>query len=374
MSYPIYWVPASSQDFVQGRNGKTIIAIVHHRMVGTLSGTDTTFQSRTNRPVSTHFGIGNSCAKSGHPTAVHIHQYVDLSDTAFGNGNYDSSGKWDDWGYPTTEINARTVSIEHQDNAHLASGSGKGVVPEPVIRASIWLDRLLLTGDPAKMRAAGIRVRSDSTAAMLGRIKPGPRTLITHNDIAGRLKPYCWLPWADDKVGYPRSRYVTEAAATTPLPDISTGGDTVKSFAVPEARILAKVKADTWLYDNSDMQPSATNIQLNPGRELVYVGQFSASPDIRIVAYEPAAGDTNSTSKAMFVARDGIESFRTVADTTPFSQEDVDKAVAAATAAIQTTVNEQAATIASLKTELAAAAQGAADYQDLKALVKKMVA
>ena len=59
-------------------------------------------------------------------------------------------------------MNSRTVSIEYHDNGGLTAGSGKGVVPEAVIAASIRvdaasiaLDALLLRGDPAMLEAPG---------------------------------------------------------------------------------------------------------------------------------------------------------------------------------------------------------------------------
>ena len=72
--------------------------------------------------------------------------------------NWDPSGAWDDR-YPTTLVNSRTVSIEHRDNGGRTAGSGNGVVPEAVITASIALDALLLRGDLAEQKAAGIRFR-----------------------------------------------------------------------------------------------------------------------------------------------------------------------------------------------------------------------
>lgn len=344
MAFPVLWVPASSEDFLRGRSGVRPIAIVHHRMVGTLPGTDSTFQSTANRAVSTHFGIGYEGGR------LEIHQFVDLSDTAFGNGNYDSSGSWDNWGYPTTLINGRTVSIEHQDNAQLPSSDPRrGIVPEEVIKASIWLDRLLLGGDLAAIRGAGIRCRESGTAAALGKIVPGPKTLICHNDIAGALKPYCWKPWAHDTVGFPRSRYVTEL---TTAPGIAVEEDDVaNSFETAENRTLAKVKTGTWLYDNGGLKPSDGNVQLDPGRELVYVGQLTASPDIRILAYEPGGSDTNTTSTAMFVAAADIASYRIAPDSTPYSQAQLDKAVADALAAQKAALDAATAALAAEQTK-----------------------
>lgn len=314
MSYPVFWVPASSEDFARGRNGKRVIAIVHHRMVGSLAGTDRTFQSSTNRPVSTHFGIGYNCEKAGHPTGiagVHIHQYVDLADTAFGNGNYDATGRWDDWGYPISEINARTVSIEHHDNGGATLGSGKkGVVPEAVIAASIWLDRLLIHGTPAAIRAAGVRARDDVALHQINRIVPGPRTLIMHNDIAGRLKPYCWKPWADDPVGYPRARYVKEVSVVETAPPAE---ETVNGFDTPEVPMLATLREDperpgnsVWIYTTSACTKDGKEVSLSPMRPLQFVGHLDATTSM--VGYEPSAGDTVTTNRVMFVKRADIVS------------------------------------------------------------------
>ena len=151
-----YWV--GSPKYTAGHPAP-LIALVHHRMVGTLRSTDAAFTSTDGREASTHFGIGYGCGRAGHPTSAHIHQYVRLGDQAWGNGNWDPSGAWDDR-YPTTLVNSRTVSIEHHDNGGRTAGSGKGVVPEAVIAASIALDALLLRGDLAELRAAGIRFRS----------------------------------------------------------------------------------------------------------------------------------------------------------------------------------------------------------------------
>ena len=129
---PVYWVGAPK--YTAGHPAP-LIALVHHRMVGTLRSTDAAFTSTDGRKASTHFGVGSGCGRAGHPTSAHVHQYVRLGDQAWGNGNWDPSGAWDDR-HPTTLVNSRTVSIEHHDNGGRTAGSGKGVVPEAVIAAS----------------------------------------------------------------------------------------------------------------------------------------------------------------------------------------------------------------------------------------------
>lgn len=210
MTYPIFWVP--SPKYTAGRGGLEVIALVHHRMVGTLRGTDSAFTVGT-RDASTHFGVGYGCGKSGHPaTAPHIHQYVNIDDQAWGNGNWSTSGAWDDR-YPTSFINARTVSIEHHDNGQLDAGDARrGVVPENVLQASMWLGKLLLSGDLAAWKTAGIGFRSATLAADVARqlklVVPGPHTIIDHHYISGTLKPSCWRPWAADAVGFPQARFI----------------------------------------------------------------------------------------------------------------------------------------------------------------------
>jgi hypothetical protein len=193
-----------AQYYTEGRT-EPIRAFVNHRMVGTLAGTDAYF-SHPDRPVSTHFGIGY-----GENGAVRITQYVPLDDTAFGNGNYDPSGTWDEWGYKTTEVNPQTINIEHQDHGDPA---GKGVVSTKTQVASQKLQALLRYGTLAQWRAAGITVRDwDHNGPIIRReiqdMLVDGHHVITHHDIAGRLKPYCWMPWENDKTGYPRAAYVT---------------------------------------------------------------------------------------------------------------------------------------------------------------------
>lgn len=143
---------------------------------------------------------------------------------------------------------------------------------------------------------------------------------------------------------------------------LNNGGTRVNTFTVPEDDMQANVIGGSWLYDNSDLAASTGNIKLDPGRYLAYVGQFSATPDIRIVAYEPTTPDTNTTSKAMFVPRASISSFRKTPDLTPYDQADID----AATAPLKATIDTQATTIATLKTDLA---ESEAEVLDLKGQV-----
>ena len=200
---PIKFIQAAK--YTEGRT-EPVRAFVNHRMVGYLAGTDAYFQN-PDRGVSTHFGIGY-----GADGVVKIHQYVPLDDTAYGNGNYDPSGNWEDWGFKTTEVNPQTISIEHQDHG---DPGGKGIVSNKTQAASRKLQALLRYGTLAQWKAAGIVVRdwANNGPILIKEIRAIPvdgRHIITHNDISGRLKPYCWLPWSYDKVGFPRTAYVND--------------------------------------------------------------------------------------------------------------------------------------------------------------------
>lgn len=111
------------------------------------------------------------------------------------------------------------------------------------------------------------------------------------------------FPWADFGGHGVKRGYVA-----TPTPPTPSTGDTVKSFLVPEVRTLAKIKDLAWLYVDSSLAADPANIQLSPSRELVLVGMFSAA--VSIVAYEPAASDADTTSRAMFVRTTEIVSTR----------------------------------------------------------------
>ena len=326
----VYWV--GSPKFTAGHPAP-LIALVHHRMVGTLRSTDAAFTSTDGREASTHFGVGSGCGRAGHPPSTHVHQYVRLGDQAWGNGNWDSSGAWDDR-YPTTLVNSRTVSIEHHDNGGRTAGSGRGVVPEAVITASIALDALLLRANLAELKAAGIRFRPGTEAAITRELQAIPidrHHLIDHHYIAGRLKPSCWRPWADDRVGFPQARYL---AALASAPE-----ETVNSFPVPKVPSVATVPAGTWLYATSALEPSPDNIQVDPGRDMPYLGQPAST--VRIVEYVDAKGVHQG--RAMFAKASEVTTIRPAPDPTPFSQAQLDAAAMTAAAAVKTAASAAAA-------------------------------
>jgi hypothetical protein len=331
---PIHWVPATF--FTRGHPAP-LIAIVHHRMVGTLAGTDRTFGTGA-REASTHFGVG-LCSKHGGQRSVCIHQYVLLGDQAWGNGNNRSrdgrlvQSTWNDR-YPTRLVNSRTISIEHHDNGGRGSPK-RGIVPDGVVEASIRLDAMLLTGDGSALEAAGIRFRDGQRAAIcreLRGISPGRHSIVDHHYIAGKLKPFCWQRWRKDEVGFPQARYLEALRAgrvsqrVGEPPDDRGGGDpdpadgshgsrptsegseeeVMRSFQLPPVATLARIRRHAWLYDNSALEPSRRNINIDPGREMPLIG--IAGNSARIVSYVDASGMV--VGKAYWVEAGDVESTR----------------------------------------------------------------
>jgi hypothetical protein len=197
----------SDSDGEIGRSGESILAIVHHRMVGSVESTIREFTdaslSGQARRVSSQFGIGFQGSE------LIIAQFVALENTAYCNGQSAadrSACTWQLWlhaGRPPA--NRITVSIEHEDNG----SAGDYIVVEPIIQASIELDRLLLSGDGPAIRAHGIHC-SDLAAHQLSLVEPSTQTLVDHHVVSPVSKPYCWRPYGGDKVGFPQARYVRE--------------------------------------------------------------------------------------------------------------------------------------------------------------------
>ena len=342
MAVPVPIHQLLTHKFTRG-HPRPLLAIVHHRMVGTLASTDTTFTTGE-RVASTHFGIG-LCSKHGGKKAVCIHQYVRLGDQAWGNGNnhfpegHAREGepvpsKWNERN-PKRLVNSRTISIEHQDNGKKGHPR-RGIVPDEVIEASIFLDKLLLQGSAKKMKDAGIVFRQGSARTIAKELKgmtPGPDTIVDHNYIAGPLKPSCWQPWKKDDTGFPRHRYLVALGAATgsaptpkpapgdppdalvdpleapdedPRPPTSAEEDVMKSFATPTVPTLAKIRTDAWLYDNSALDPSPKNINVAPGREMPLIGTIANKG--HIVSYVDDSGTL--VGRAFWVELDDVASTR----------------------------------------------------------------
>jgi N-acetylmuramoyl-L-alanine amidase len=89
-------------NFTKGRAGWKPIAIVIHLMDGTLAGTDSWFRN-PRAQASTHYGVGNDGT---------VYQWVEESDTAWGNGRVQSPT----WKLIESGVNPNltTISIEHE--------------------------------------------------------------------------------------------------------------------------------------------------------------------------------------------------------------------------------------------------------------------
>jgi hypothetical protein len=105
----------------------------------------------------------------------------------------------------------------------------------------------------------------------------------------------------------------------------------VNSYPVPKVPSVATVPAGTWLYASSALEPSPDNIQVDPGRDMPYLGQ-PASTD-RVVEYVDAKGV--HTGRAMFAKACEVTAIRPATDSMPFSQAQLDAAAKPAAAAVK---------------------------------------
>lgn len=128
------WIPAAEGNFERGRVGYNILAIVNHIMAGSLVGTDAWFQNPTSK-VSAHFGIGK---------AGQIHQYVQLTDTAYHAGVVNGATAKIIGENPGVNPNYFCIGIEHE-------GQSGDVLTEEQYQSSIFVHRMLIVkfGIPA---------------------------------------------------------------------------------------------------------------------------------------------------------------------------------------------------------------------------------
>jgi hypothetical protein len=281
--------PAKRSNFDQGRQGLVPDAGVAHRMVGWLLGTRRYFTLTSERPVSTHFGIGHEgrgpdgllrplCPECGAITGARgplvIDQYVDLADTAFGNGNWDPSGGWP-LKRPGVNPNLHTYSVEHEDGAT----AGHGIVTAHVRRASVELAQLLHSGNLAAIRAAGVKIGNETwhapstgqrMAAALGAIPVTAEHFPDHHRIAGDLKPFCFQPWLLDP-GYAGGG--TQRAiliALTPAPPASSStSNIVAAFDRVRLRSAPRITAGVVLTVNARRRARQEGPILTGGRYLI---------------------------------------------------------------------------------------------------------
>lgn len=164
-------------------------AFVEHRIVGTLPSARRAFglvAGDPGRSASSHFGIGFIGG------VVSIDQYVPLDRMAWTNGDVRDPS----WSriIPGVNPNLYTVTFEHEDGG----SAGRGIIQEPVWRASMELQALLVSGDGPAIRAKGIRGATDAIVAQMRAIPKDATGFIDHHQIAGPNKPYCLRRWLDD--------------------------------------------------------------------------------------------------------------------------------------------------------------------------------
>lgn len=136
---------------------------------------------------SSHFGIGRN-----ESNRLVIEQYVALDDSAWTNGDV-RDPTWSRI-IPDVNPNKYTWTIEHEDGGT----ANRGVVEDDIWQASMELQVLLASGDPARLRAAGVTFREDSVAREGALIPKDATGFIDHHQISGPNKPYCFRPWLDD--------------------------------------------------------------------------------------------------------------------------------------------------------------------------------
>lgn len=126
-------VPKPCHNFTRGRHGLPVVAIVIHTMAGTLTATDSWFDN-VDSQVSAHFGVG---------LGGDIHQYVQLTDTAWANGILEADNQWASLVGNAQNPNYQTVSIETED-----SGSGFTPVSDEQYASVLRVCRLALATYP----------------------------------------------------------------------------------------------------------------------------------------------------------------------------------------------------------------------------------
>ena len=204
---------------------------------------------------------------------------------------------------------------------------------------AIEVEGFAATGPNTKQRESLAKLVKDI------RRRRGALGTLGHRDFQSyKACPGKRVPWVDYG-----GHAIKTLTTTIPTGEVTTVA-AIKGSNVPEAPTRILLKTDPanaaksrWLYVYSDHRPDAGNIQLQPNRKL-YLTRF-IDADTYAVAYEPAAGDTNDTSREMFVKTGDIAKTELVPlagpDVTPISQAAYDevKAELANTTARLTTAN-----------------------------------
>lgn len=209
------------------------------------------------------------------------------------------------------------------------------------------------TGPNAAQRAALSRLVAD-----IRRRRGKPLPVLGHRDFQSyKACPGKRIPWLD----YGGHAVKSDVGAVLPDTGTSPSEDPMQQFAVYTTPREVTIPKGTVLYDNDALAASSGNIIVDPARDMPYVGTLSS--EVGMVGYIPT-GDVPSSTHVYFVKLAVLGAFRPiepepVPDTTPFSQADIDAAVAEAR-------NTDAAQLDDLESQVATLS---AKVQDLTAEV-----
>lgn len=326
---PVVWKPTTK--FMR-RDGQPVLAFVRHRIVGSLTAADGVFVSTNPKPVSTHLAIGHVNG------VLKIHQYVDLSDAAWGNGTIDRPTAKVVLARPGVNPNSYSVSIEHEDGG----SAGMGVVQPDTWAVSIQLGLLLASGNLSAIRAAGIHIRDSATATQLFNV---PKTLdgyLDHHQITYG-KVYCWRRWLNDPgfvEGSPSRRDQLLTALTTGvMPDTSTGDDMPTFIAFTPGTIV--VGTGSWVHTKPDVLEASRWTQYQADVTIPsfagYVrGEMVEAVDQWAAFWVQDSGKWAYTHKSNVLS---VKPLTAVADSSAFTAEIAEQ---------QATINSQTARISAL--------------------------
>lgn len=126
------------------------------------------------------------------------------------------------------------------------------------------------------------------------------------------------IPWRD---------YGGHAVSTTgpALPDTGTEDPTTMTYPVPTVPHIGTVAKGAWLYVDASLTPNASNIQIDPARDMPYLG--APATGVRIVQYINAQGEPSG--KAYYCKGSDLTNVRPLTLSGGASEADLEAAQAA---------------------------------------------
>lgn len=196
-------------NYTKGRGGKKPIAIVIHLMDGYLKGTDAWFRN-PKAQASTHYGIG----KDGT-----IYQWVEESDTAWGNGRVlNPTWKLID---PKVNPNQTTISIEHEGFSGANWTEAQYAADVELIKEIAARNKIPLDADHIIIHSEIYNAKPNCTgqgfdkAKLLGLLTP--KTIIKNALVKGDKSPaYFWVDNRGIAHGIPSWGFFTEYFGESP--------------------------------------------------------------------------------------------------------------------------------------------------------------